>query len=1040
MKSFISIILIIPLILLGDIVLQEEQIYSVEYDYCCQDIISDTLLVLHKSCSCIEDLNFIIKACSFYPICIDLHDSDTLNIKSAVDSVSCIHCISAIVIIGNIDELNAFYRINPYDNSTFCTDCPYGMYGSDIINSVPVARIPFADCARIMVYCSNALRYLSSESLSSIGLMGHFYDADMDSVEDYLYMRSLNSIHNVIDSIFDTDMLLTADHLGINRFYDLSPVPLYMQYPQEHFDADIQSINNTFLNPACLLFWGHANQYSTVAPEINLSDLSNLYCPFSGTACLFSCLAGDITTECIAESLICCNRGLSAIAASSSLTFYQYNRYMTDMSVNYMKEYSSLSAFINSMRHSLLDFAGINKYSIAHAQSYAVLGLPFIPVSKGYSGNILFINDSIDLASSSIDISVEQACTVNVFSKHMYEEHFASQGNNCISLSNIYPGDTVFVSSFTEGQLVIDTAFVEQAITYCSDIVINDSTGDFDLIPEFGESLLIEMNAHCTLLPCTLHFLSDVLHLKNESIILYDTLQKISISAVVASVSERALLYVQSSNYNACFAFTITSREILADSFAIHSSSSVMTDSMYCTALYMRTGNHTFDSCWISFKEGSVDFYNDSVFVHSTQPYFIIFNYAVFREDSGSFTVYAHSRFLRDSIEIHYSIEGEKSLCVYDPLHNYPDNSLLINMADSLNVKIVKNDNPAHSPICSAYFFSMGNYPNNIHLEDSLAAYILYLSGKSNIFIEGNDCLGYDNAGELLWEQFGLTDCSDGMDLIAGTEICFPMSHICAYLKQELKSADLPTTDNPLIMYKGSPLGAFCECNLSQSVPLYMIESDYLNNIYYSYLSFLMNTDTDIRMNSCISLSDSQTFLVHNDNQYPVYADIVYTPAFLDSCILSSNYIRPDSFIHAYCYIRPCIKKGNDSIVIMTDILHQFSSTVHYRQYAQSQSCWRNTDRGIVIYKNNNNIILPQFHSSIACTDLGDSIVIQSLSYSPVPVKVIQSDTLGNITNIFTITVLPAESKVYNILGQYMKDARVPGIYFDNNGKFAKIR
>lgn len=1040
MKFLFIIFSIFPLFLTGDIMLDESEIRSFPYVSRTQYPGGDTLLIVLPPSADISAIMFITKACSHVPLIIPISSPDTQYVKHMIDSVlSCRH-IGSILLVGGLEHINAFVRINPYTDNTYITDCPYGMLGAEVINSIPVSRLPFSDGARISTYCDNVMRMLLGKNTSVMGLMGHFYDADNDSVEDFLYIRALDRVHDDLYSLMVAEMLITADNMHINRFFDLSYVPLYLQYPQEDFIVNLSTFNALFSSPAMLLFWGHANALSTVQPCLSLEHINQIQCPFSGIVCLFSCLAGDISSTCLAESLLCADMGMSAVIASSSETFYQYNRFMTQNASSYIADNSSISYFLNSMRHCLLSFAGINDYSVAHCLSYSLLGLPFLHLRKVPVLQFFDCDDSVYCSDSRLSVHAAYACSINVFSSRMQCKYKLDAGDNLLQLMNIYPGDSLFITAYRQGCLYMDTAYVASTDLFCFDIAINDSIGDYDMIPECSESLFIEMNVCCMNPPSTMHIYSPDFLIIDSVVNITDTLTHVRALSVMSCNAGNARIYISSAHYNASFPITVESREIVSDSFTVMHNGPVMTDSLYCTALYISRGIHPFDSCWLVFSGNDIEFDQDSIFVQYTGQSFPVFNYAVFLKSSGSFTLTVHSRFLHDSINIDFSIAGENTLFLYDPLGNYPDTSQLRGMADSLGIKLVRGKDINSYPLCTAYIFSMGNYPHNEQMSDSLAQYILSCSDKSSIYLEGNDCLGYDKAGRILWSAFGLTMCSDGYDISAGESLFFTVSNVAASIGKDLKSADQYTSQIPLIMHKGSEHASLCGSNISQSIPLYMINSPYMGNVYYSYLAFLMNFSTDIFLDSIISLCDSQSFLIHNRNSVPVFTDIVHTPSFCDSCILSSHYIMPDSSARVLCHIKPYVQKASDSIVIMTDITHRFQSTLRFRKHAQSFKHYRCTDSSVVIYKNQSEIVLPVKRPDIYTLDLGDSMLIMSNSTMPITVKIIKSNISGDSYQVFIVTVPPVDVRIYNVLGQRVKDAIIPGIYFDNRGKFLKIR
>lgn len=1040
MKFLFILFSVLPLFLTGDIVLDDSEIRSSSFVSKMENPASDTLLIVLPPYVDISPILFITKACSHVPLIISVSSPDTQSVKHVIDSVlSCRHA-GSILLVGDLEHINAFVRINPYTNNNYITDCPYGMSGADIINSIPVSRLPFSDKVRISTYCDNVMRMLLSMNSSSLGLMGHFYDADSDSVEDFLYIRALDRLHDDLCSLMGTEMLITADNMHIYRFFDLSYVPMYLQYPQEDFIVNLSTYNALFSSPAMLLFWGHANAFSTVQPCLSLEHINQIQCPFSGIACLFSCLAGDISRACLAESLLCAHMGMSAVIASSSETFYQYNRFMTENASSYIADNSSISSFLYSMRHCLLSFAGINDYSLAHCLSYSLLGLPFLHLRKEPLQAFFYCDDSVYCSDSRLSVYASYACSINVFSSRMQCKYQLNAGDNRIQLMGIYPGDSLFITVYRQGCLYIDTAYVSGADIFCLDIAVNDSIGDYDMIAECSESLFIEMNVCCMNPPATLHLYSPDFLVLDSIVNITDTMTRVQALSVMNCNAGNARISVASAHYNASFPIAVECREIFCDSFIVMHNGPVMTDSLYCTALYLNRGIHPFDSCWLVFSGNDVEFSQDSIFVQYTGQPFIVFNYAVFSKASGSFTLTVHSRFLYDSIYVDFSIAGENMLFLYDPLGNYPDTSQMTGMADSLGIKLVRDTDVNTYPICTAYIFSMGNYPYNEHMSDSLAQYILYASGKSSIYLEGNDCLGYDKAGRTLWPAFGLTMCSDGYDMFAGDSLCFSVSDIEVYVGKDLKSADQYISQMPLLMHKDAEHSSLCGSNISQSIPLYMMDSPYIGNIYYSYLAFLMNFNTDIFMDSIISLCDSQSFLIHNRNRAPVFADIVHTPSFCDSCILASHYIMPDSSARIFCYIKPYVQKASDSIVIMTDIAHQFKSTLRFRKHAQSYKNYRCTDSCVIIYRNQSDIVMPVNCSGIYTVDLGDSLLVMSSLDTPIPVKIIKSNIAGDSYEIFTVTVPPVNMRMYNILGQRLEGTIVPGIYFDSRGKFLKIR
>ncbi len=1031
------VFMIIPLIMLGDIMLDNNDMTGMPYMGEFIPSESDTIVIVQPIDVDSKNITFILNACHYVPLILKTNYRDCYSVKQSIDSFLKHHtAIHSIIIIGDLSDIGAFTHINPYNGNTFHSDCNYGIKDNEYINSIPICRIPFADSCRISMYAQHVLNYLTVNDTSSLGLMGHMYDADYDSVEDYLYARSLDIVHSTAQSLFSTDMLITSDHMHINKFMDLSYIPDYMLSPYEDFTFNINTLNTLFEHPSLILFWGHSNAISTVYPSLSLSDIPLLKAEKSGIFCFFSCLAGNLLSASLAESLLICSNGLSAVIASSSETFYQYNRFMTEYARFYLNDNCEIGSFLNQLNNQVLNTAGINDYSIAHLMSYHLYGLSIIPIVKHEKMPSFTCSDSIFLSTCSLDVIAQCDMRLRIFSTLTDHYYNVIEGYNELFITNIHPNDTLIVSAYNKGYLCIDTVYVGNNSLFCNNFIINDSIGDYDFIPEYRESLYIDFNIHSQHIPETLHVKCTGFITDTQPIIIDDTSQVYRLYCIMNRDTNSGLLSLQNSDYNGQYSFPIERRVLTADSFTVKSDSPVYIDSMYGIALYMRNNGHLFDSCTVTFlNNNSIEFTYNSVTGNCSEC-IILFNYAVFHNNSGYFNIIADSRFFHDTLDIHFSISGSKTLYIFDPLKHYCSSGIIDIMRDSLRMNIIIDTLLYSSPAYTSYMLSLGDYPYNYILNDSIAHIVQSLSQTSIIFMEGNDCLYYDNASKLLHALFGIDGGNDGNDIKCDDSIFFNIADRFIYLKQDVKSADILETEYCFLSHDNNAISSFNGINFCQSIPLYALTHPDSIRLFYSYFSLLMDYYSNISIPPQIDISDSIHFLIHNYNNNPIFINIDYIPFFIDSINLSSSFIMPDSFVTAYCYKRCGTHNARDSLILSSVYGEKFSSIITYHIAGHSRIFTIKNENCISISSEEDiDVIIPAHLSCIKKIKKNNSIELINTSESDIYTSLLISDPSGNIVERINIYIPASKLCLYNILGQKIDNEYSKGVYFSKSGK-----
>ncbi len=1060
MKSFFTILFIsISLCAFPDIVLHESPL-SLPYDK--PDIVfnfENYILIVNPLKLPLRNLRFLSNACGYDIREITPPITSFFKVKSLINAfIDSNGMPTYILLIGDETIVPAYKNyLNPYTNAEFVTDCEYGNINNEYINTIPVSRIPINSQSQIDNYLDGCLKYLKSDNYD-INYMGHFYDTNLDSIEDYLYIYTINEIYSKLISLVSSGFLITSDSELIKYFFDGSLIPSYLTPPEINYSFDINDLNNAYENAALTVFWGHSNRISTVSPSFSLYDLMNFNAQESGVFIFLSCLVGDFGNynKCLAESLLCCNNGISAIIASSSETFYNYNRFMMLILFDYFDnsiffkhtEFDNCEAgyMLNSLKHYLLSSIGINDYSLSQIRSYNLLGLPFISVFKNGSAPSICISDSINLQDPVLSILSSDTCFLTLFThKGIYDTLTCFAENIYIQLDNIEFSDTLFVSIFKNGILFIDTCYISIGNIQLSLFSINDSIGDFDFLAEEQETLFIKFLYESDIPICTLNFASNELFLFDTSMVISTNCNECSVKVFIQDTLNIATLNISSNNLNYNYSFPVYRRKLFADSFITRESGIIYKDSLYTITAYFHTGNHAFDNTVCIFKSNStIEFEIDTQMLPLCTSVTNVFNTAHFKDDSGYFYIKMQTRFYTDSFLFTYRTSPNKTIFIYDPRHKYSNSDFNNFLRDSLKLNVLIDSVLNSETIYPYYMIMTGDYSDNKVMDEILAEQILNFADLgSTVYLEGTDCLCYDKAGKLLWDLFGIKNGDDGYNIYKSDFVYLPNLKTFSLINKNLNFVDVYDTDTPYIIDEDNYLSSFGGTHFCQSIPLYTMNTVDDNYLYYIYSLILCDFNASISIDN-VNLNDSMHFRIYNAGQDPILFGIDYLPFFIDSIKFAGRIILPDSFIKIQCYLKePILTSVNDDLIISYGFNQSKTTNVTYSPFSGIRNAQVTVKKNIIIICTDaDRLIIPkQFADKIKIKKTETGFVLSGDSLSLIDKKTILLIKDNKIINKIKIDIpFKKQNLIYNILGQQLNKASTKGVFFNNGEKIVKIR
>ncbi|MCK4523956.1 hypothetical protein KAU15_03425, partial [candidate division WOR-3 bacterium] len=695
-----------------------------------------------------------------------------------------------------------------------------------------------------------------------------------------------------------------------------------------------------------------------------------------GVFFFFSCLAGDFGNynKCLAESLLCCNNGLSAIIASSSETFYNYNRFMMLILFDYLDnsifykdtEFDNCEAgyMLNSLKHYLLLSAGINDYSLSQIHSYNLLGLPFISVFKNGSTSSICVSDSIDLQNPTLTISSSDTCFITLFThKGIYDTLTCFAENMTIPLDNIEFSDTLFVSIFENGILFIDTCYVNSGNIQLSLFSINDSIGDYDYLAEEQETLFIKFLYESDIPICTLHFSSNELFIFDTSIVINTNSRACSLKVLVQDTLNTASINISSCNLDYNYSFPVYRRKLFADSFITRESGIIYKDSSYTITVYFHIDDHSFDNTVCTFIDNStIEFDIDTQILPLCSSITNVFNTAHFKNDSGYFYIKMQTRFYTDSFLFTYKTSPNKTVFIYDPRHKYFESDFSCFLRDSLKLNVLIDSILNSERIYPYYMIMTGDYSDNKVMDKALAEQILNFADLgSTVYLEGTDCLCYDKAGTLLWDLFGIKSGNDGYNIYKSDFVYLPNLKTFCMINKNLNFVDVYDTDTPYIFDENNYLASFGGKHFCQSIPLYTMNTVDNNYLYYIYSLILCDFNALIGIDN-VNLNDSMHFRIYNAGNDPILFDIDHLPFFIDSVNFTKRIILPDSFVIIQCYLKnPIITPVNDDLRISYGLNQYKTINVRYSPYSGIRSTKITVRKDMItIYTDADKLVIPK--------------------------------------------------------------------------------
>ena len=820
---------------------------------------------------------------------------------------------AAIILMGDESILKPCCQlINPYSGNHYSTDDYFGIYGDTLSPICPVFRLPVKTQQQLDSLLSRTASFMESPSLTDISLMTPFEDINSDSIEDYYYCMTNENIRNSLSGEFSCSYSYGSDCAYPKYLYDCSLLPDELLKPRYDWIVSHDDFNECFDKPALVSYWGHGNELATVMPHISTAYMLYYNMNTAGLCFLFSCLTGNFSNDmnhhntCLAESLLLYKQGPSFVFASSTETFLQYNRNMLLMLYDCLDnslfpvESDAYNMYLYSIVHSLkantLSFSGLSRYSYTQARSYHAFGLPFLIMIKRGSPHHFDAQDSLHTSNPYIDIYAYAYDTLFIFSDSTFYDTFAvNPGLNSKLITNIQEG-LLYISSYRNGFLHIDSVNVIASPFNISGFDINDRIGDNDSIAECNESLYLSFA--CSSDTCrTVRITSEQAHVIDSVLEIYPGSIRDSVTVMMKDSVTRCRLFFISDSDSFVYDMPVERRGVQLDSVVLLDNYPLVENKFLNFKFHFSFPGHDYDSLLINFISDSADFIYEAVSVNNCTHPAVVFNTVRFTARYCPVRIKCSSHFLQCEFSEEFSIPLSSELLVYDTEDILRNSSFLHFLRDSLGLSLIISDALMDSVVYPAYIFSMGSYPDNNEMDIYEADFIRALF-KRNIplYLEGGDCLGYDSEGTKLQALFSIDNAYDGSDISSGTRIYFPPLDDSLTVKESAGCIDYYNTDNYIHIASGRPYSSLSPTGLAQSISINNLHYPDSNRMYYLYYLFLMCPSVNLLFPGSITMKHTQTVNIFNGGG-TVMIDMLHKPDFLRSVQCEQRIIPEDSLL-----------------------------------------------------------------------------------------------------------------------------------------------
>ncbi|MDY6787792.1 MAG: C25 family cysteine peptidase, partial [candidate division WOR-3 bacterium] len=694
--------------------------------------------------------------------------------------------------------------------------------------------------------------------------------------------------------------------------YDGSVFPDELLKPRYDWLVSHDDFNQCFDKPALVSYWGHGNELATVMPHISTAYMPYYNMSTGGLLFLFSCLTGNFSNDlnqhntCLAESLLLYNQGPSFVLASSTETFLQYNRNMLlilyDCLDNNLFPVESdtsnmhLYRIVHSLKSNTLSFAGLSRYSYAQARSYHAFGLPFLIMMKRGNPHHFDAQDTLYTGNPHLDIYAYAYDTLFIFSDSVFYDTCAvNPGFNSKLITNIREG-LLYISSYRNGVLHIDSVNVIASPFNISGFDINDIIGDNDSIAECNESLYVSFDLFTD--TCrTVRITSGEAHVIDSVLEISPGSMSDSVAVIIRDSVTRCRLYFISDSDSFVYDMPVERRAVQLDSIVLLDDYPLVENQFLNFKFHFSFPGHEYDSLLIDFVSDSADFIYETVSVNNCSDPSVVFNTVRFTGRYCPVIIKCSSHFLQCEFSEEFSIPLSNELLVYDTESILQGSSFLHFLRDSLGLSLIISDTLNDSITYPAYIFSMGNYPDNNEMDIYEADFIREIF-KRNIplYLEGGDCLGYDSEGKKLQALFSIDNAYDGSDIVSGTRIYFSPLDDSLTVKGTAGCIDYYNTDNYAHIASGRAYSSLSPAGLAQSISVSNLHYPDSNRMYYLYYLFLMCPSVNLLFPGSITMKHAQTVNIFNGGS-TVMIDILHKPDFLKSVQYEKRIIPEDSLL-----------------------------------------------------------------------------------------------------------------------------------------------
>ncbi|MFO8062251.1 MAG: C25 family cysteine peptidase [bacterium] len=892
-----------------------------------------------------EELKYYSFASGF-----DIVETAHYSQDSIAAKVSALHSSrgrpAAIILVGDEIILKPHCElVNPYSGNHFSTDDYFAIDGDSVNPVCPVFRLPVKTQSQLDNLLSRTVRFMQNASLSDISLMTPFEDINSDSIEDYHYCMTNERIRLSLAGDLSCSYSYGSDCPYPKYLYDGALLPDELLKPHYDWDISHDDFNECFENPALVSYWGHGNELATVMPHLSTAYMTYYNMNTGGLLFLFSCLTGNFSNDlnqhntCLAESLLLYDQGASFVLASSTETFLQYNRNMLLMLYDCLdnslfpvgSDESDLHLYriVHSLKAHTLSFAGLNRYSYAQARSYHAFGLPFLIMMKTGSPHLFDTPDTLYTSNPRLDIHAYAGDTLFIFSDSVFYDTFAvSSGLNSKLITNT-PEGLLYISSYKNGYLHIDSVSIIASPFHISGFDINDITGDNDNTAECSESLFVSFD--CFADTCRrVRVISGETHVIDSVLDICAGTMRDSVAVIMKDSVTRCRMYFVSGSDSFVYDMPVERRAVQLDSVIMLDDYPLAENEYVNFKFHFSFGGHDYDSLLIDFISDSADFIYETVSVNNCSDPAVVFNTIRFTGRYCPVTIRCSSRFLKNEFSMEFSVPLSNELFVYDPAGMLRGSSFLNFLRDSLGLSPVTGSALNDSVIYPAYIFSMGNYPDNNEMDIYEADFIRELFCRNiPLYLEGGDCLGYDSEGRDLQDLFNIDNAYDGSDISSGTRIYFTPLDDSLTVREQAGCIDYYNTDNCMHTASGRSYSSLSLTGLAQSISVSNLHYPDSNKMYYLYYLFLMRPSANLLFPGSITMKHTQTLNIFNGGS-TVMMEMLHTPSFLRSVQYSKRIIPSDTSISIKLIPDRQFKGLLTDSIVFTVFSDTFSIEVNY--------------------------------------------------------------------------------------------------------------